>query len=233
MCFEAVLPLATELMRTTTLLLVGILASGPYGLPMLSSAQESGERLTKQALEECHLGRLVTDREARLAHFRQGQILGERAVAADEGNADTHFALFCNLGELLRIDGESLTSLFGLRRMMNELDRALEINPAHIDALSAKGTLLVKLPSILGGDAEKGEALLEQVVSRAPKAVNARLSLAKVRCDHGRHEEAMTLATDALALAQKHNRPDFIPEARAVLKQLQANAAKASSKAQF
>ena len=230
---EAVFSWPTGVMRIRTLLLVGILASGPYCLPMSSSAQESGERLTKRALEECHLGRLATDREMRLAHFQQGQILGERAVAADEGNADTHFALFCNLGELLRIDGESLTSLFGLRRMMNELDRALEINPAHIDALSAKGTLLVKLPSLLGGDAEKGEALLEHVVSRAPKAVNARLSLAKVRCEHGRHQEAVTLATDALALAQQHNRPDFIPEARAVLKQLQANAAKASSKAQF
>ena len=230
---EAVFSWPTGVMRIRTLLLVGILASGPYCLPMSSSAQESGERLTKRALEECHLGRLATGRETRLAHFQQGQILGERAVAADEGNADTHFALFCNLGELLRIDGESFTSLFGLRRMMNELDRALEINPAHIDALSAKGTLLVKLPSLLGGDAEKGEALLEHVVSRAPKAVNARLSLAKVWCEHGRHQEAMTLATDALALAQKHNRLDFIPEARAVLEQLQANTAKASYKAQF
>jgi len=202
-------------------------------MPIPSSAQESGEHLAKQALEACHRGRLAVDRATRLAHFQRGQTLGERAVAADEGSADAHFALFCNLGELLRVDGESLTSLFGLRRMMNELDRALELNPAHIDALSAKGTLLVKLPSLLGGDAEKGEALLEQVVSRAPKAVNARLSLAKVRCEHGRHQEAVTLATDALALAQQYNRPDFIPEARAMLEQLQANATKATYKAHF
>lgn len=220
-------------MRMKTLALVAILASGMSPLPTLSSAQQSGEALVKQALEECHRGRLAMDRATRLAHFQQGQILGERAVAADEGSADAHFALFCNLGELLRIDGESLTSLFGLRRMMNELDRAIEINPAHIDALSAKGTLLVKLPSILGGDAEKGEALLEHVVSRAPKAVNARLSLARVWCEHGRHQEAVTLATDALALAQTHHRFDFIPEARAVLEQLKMNAAKASHKAQF
>lgn len=221
------------MMRMKTFILVGVMTSNLSLLPMPSLAQESGERLAKQALQECHQGRLAADRATRRAHFQQGQIFGERAVAADERNADTHFALFCNLGELLRIDGESLTSLFGLRRMMNELDRALEINPDHIDALSAKGTLLVKLPGILGGDAEKGEILLEHVVSRAPKAVNARLSLAKVRCEHGRHQEAVTLATDALTLAQKHNRPDFIPEARAVLEQLQANAAKASHKAQF
>jgi tetratricopeptide (TPR) repeat protein len=215
-----------------TLVLVGAVASGLFCLPISSSALESGEHLIKQALDECHSGRLAMDRATRLAHFQQGQIMGERAVAVDETSADAHFALFCNLGELLRVDGESLTSLFGLRRMMNELDRALELNPAHIDALSAKGTLLVKLPSLLGGDAKKGEALLEQVVSRAPKAVNARLSLAKVRCAHGRHQEAVTLASDALTLAQQHNQADFIPEARTVLEQLQANA-KASDKTHF
>lgn len=211
-------------MRIRTLILLGVLASGLSFLPISSLAQESGERLSKEALEECNRGRLAMDRATRLAHFQQGQLLGERAVAVDEGNADTHFALFCNLGELLRIDGESITSVFGLHRMMGELDRALEINPAHIDALSAKGTLLVKLPSLLGGDAGKGEALLEQVVSRAPKAVNARLALARVRCQHGRHQEAALLASDALTLAQKLKRIEFIPEAEAVLQQARANA---------
>jgi hypothetical protein len=220
-------------MRTKSLIVAGIIATGACFLPVPGLAQESAEHLARLALEECSQGRVATERGKRLAHFLQGQILGERAVVSDERSAEAHFSLFCNLGELLRVDGESLTSLFGLRRMMNELDRALELDPAHIDALSAKGTLLVKLPSLLGGDAEKGEALLEQVVSRAPKAVNARLSLAKVRCEHGRHQEAVTLASDALTLAQQHNRADFIPEARTVLEQLQANAAKATYKAHF
>jgi hypothetical protein len=41
------------------------------------------------------------------------------------------------------------------------------------------------------------------------------------------------LASDALTLAQQHNQADFIPEARMVLEQLQANAAKATYKAHF
>lgn len=205
---------------------VVITAGSLFLQPVPLPAQDSGAQLSKQALEACKQGRLAIDRATRLAHFQQGQTLGERAVAADEGNADAHFALFCNLGELLRIDGESLTSIFGLRRMMNELDRALEINPAYIDALSAKGTLLVKLPSFLGGDSEKGEQLLQRVVRQAPKAVNARLALARVWCQHGRHDEAMALASDALALAQKHQRVEFIPEAQALLQQARANAIK-------
>ncbi|MCP9452443.1 MAG: hypothetical protein NNA23_07135 [Nitrospira sp.] len=192
-------------------------------------AEDASVSLARQSLEECEQGRAATDRAARLAHFEQGRLLGEQAVARNELNADAHFSLFCNLGELLRIDGESLTSLFGFRRMMKELDRALELDPNHIDALSAKGTLLVKLPGLLGGDSEKGEQILEQVVLRAPKAVNARLALAKVRYEQGRHQEAVTLASDALAIAQQYKRLTFIAEARAVLQQLHEAAASATT----
>lgn len=210
-----------------------IVAIGVFLLPVLVLAEGPATELTHKAFQQCTYGRTVKERDARVAHFQQGQAFAEQAVALDERSAEAHFSLFCNLGELLRVDGESLTSLFGLRRMMKELDRALELNPEYLEAISAKGALLVKLPGILGGDVGKGEALLLQVISRAPKAVNARLALAKVRCEHGRHHEAVILASDALTIAQKHNQADFIPEARAVLEQLQANAAKASSKARF
>jgi tetratricopeptide (TPR) repeat protein len=214
-------------MRIVSLVLALVVSGGISLSSLPALAQASGASLPKQALEQCDQGRLATDRTSRLAHFQLGQRLGEQAVAADEGNADAHFALFCNLGELLRIDGENLTSLFGLRRMMQELNRALEINPAHIDALSAKGTLLVKLPNFLGGDTGKGEQLLQQVVQQAPKAVNARLALARVWCQRGRHDEAVTLASEALTLAEQHQRRSFIPEAQALLQQAKINAAKA------
>jgi hypothetical protein len=211
-------------MQMTFLVMIVFVAVGTSFLPMPSQAQTTAANLTKQALEECNQGRLGTDRATRLDHFQQGQSLGERAVAADEGSADAHFALFCNLGELLRIDGESLTSLFGLRHMLKEIDRTLEIDPTHIGALSAKGTLLVRLPSVLGGDSEQGERLLQQVIKRAPTAVNARLALARVRCKHGHHQEAVTLAADALALAKEYKQIEFVPEAEAVLHQARANA---------
>jgi tetratricopeptide (TPR) repeat protein len=197
-------------------------------MPVL--AQDSIKDLSKRALQECHQGRAAKERDVRLAHFQEGQILAEQAVALDERFADAHFSLFCNLGEQLRLDGESITSVFAFRRMLKELDRTLELNPGHLDALSAKGTLLVKLPGVLGGDPEKGEQILQQVVKRAPKAVNARLALAKVRCERGRHQEAVTLASDALAIAKKHKRTEFIPEAKAVLQQLRANATKINYK---
>ena len=214
------------LMAVTRIAVVGILTVSAGIMPMPLWAGDPAQNLAHKALQQCEQGRLATARDARLAHFEQGQALAEQAVATDEQSADAHFALFCNLGEQLRLDGESFTSVFGFRRMMSELDRALEINPMHIDALSAKGTLLVKLPGLLGGDSEKGEQLLQHVIKRAPKAVNARLALAKVRCEHGNHQEAIALASDALAIAKKDGRTTFVHEAKSVLRQAQTRDAK-------
>src|SRR5439155_106677 len=93
---------------------------------------------------------------------------------------DAHFALFCNLGELMRLDGENLSQIFQLRRLMAEVDRTLELNPNHVDAMAAKGTLLVRLPRLLGGDSARGEAMLREVLARDPNAFTTRLALANV-----------------------------------------------------
>ena len=191
-----------------------------------ASAGTHVQQLTAEAMQECSLGRQAQTRTDRIQHFASGQALGEQAVAEDESSPDAHFALFCNLGEQLRVDGESLSSLFGFRRMMKELNRTLELAPDHLDALSAKGTVLVRVPGFMGGDKEKGELLLRQVIAREPAAVNARLSLAKSYCAGGRHEEAVAIATKALDLAQELQRVDFIPEARQVLAQLRTQSAK-------
>ena len=129
----------------------------------------------------------------------------------------------------MRIDGEtSVSSVLGFRRMMNELQRTLELAPEHLDALSAKGTFLVRLPLLLGGDKAQGEQILRNVIQREPRSVNARLSLAKSYCAGGKHEEAVSLALEAVHLAETHHRDDFLPEARSVLAQLRSTAAKAN-----
>jgi len=190
---------------------------------------QSIQTLIADAMQECHLGRVAQDRAIRLAHFEKGQRLGEQAVALDDQEAEAHFAVFCNLGELMRVDGElSLTSIVSFRRLMNELDRTIELAPEHLDALSSRGTLLVRLPLILGGDRDKGEHLLRYVIKREPTSINARLSLAKSYSSQGRYQEALTLASEALTLARKQQRDDFIPEATKFISQLRATANKAN-----
>ena len=213
-------------MKKTLLVLLGcwILAN-----PDALRAQQSSQLLSEGAMKECNTGRVTQDRTSRVGHFEKGQALGEQAVALDDRSADAHFALFCNLGELMRVDGEvNITSVMGFRRIAKELDRTLELAPDHLDALSAKGTFLLRLPSLLGGDREKGEKLLRYVLLKAPQSVNARLSLAKTYCADGRHNEAISLASEALDLAQAQKQDDFAPEAAKVLAQLRVNAAKAN-----
>lgn len=199
----------------------------PHLSQAIAWAQDSAEVLMAEAQRECDLGRRAQERSIRLAHFKKSQALAERAVALDDRLAGAHFALFCSLGEQMRIDGETFSSVFGFRRMMKELDRTLELDPDHLDALSSKGTFLIRLPVLLGGDAAKGEHILRQVIQRAPKAVNARLTLAKSYCARGHHEEALRLATEALEIASAEQREDLLPEARATVQEVHGKAHKA------
>ena len=66
------------------------------------------------------------------------------------------------------------------------------------------------------------------LLKEKPQSVNARLSLAKSYCANGRYSEALSLASEALDLAQAQRQDDFAPEAAKVLAQLQTNAAKAN-----
>src|SRR5207244_10928732 len=127
------------------------------------AADDSVPSLTASARAECDAGRRAPDREARKEHFDRGQALAERAVALDDNSAEAHFALFCNLGELMRLDGENLSQIFQLRRLMAEVDRTLELNPNHVDAMAAKGELHVSIPSLLDGDRQCGGAIMCEV----------------------------------------------------------------------
>jgi tetratricopeptide (TPR) repeat protein len=211
--------------RTFLVLLGSVILASPNAL----LAQQYPQLLIQGAMTECYEGRVAQDRASRVGHFERGQAMGEQAVAVDDRSAAAHFALFCNLGELMRIDGElSITSVMDFRRMTKELDRTLELAPDHLDALSAKGAFLLRLPFLLGGDREKGEKLLQYVLLKSPLSVNARLSLALSYCANGRHSEALSLASEALTLAQAQRLDDFAPEAAKVLTQLRTNVAKAN-----
>jgi hypothetical protein len=185
-------------------------------------AADTAATFAAGALAECEAGRRAEERDVRKEHFDRGQALGERAVALDDQSADAHFSLFCNLGELMRLDGENITSVIGFRRMMAELDRTLELDPHHTDALASKGTFLIRLPRLLGGDAQKGEAMLRQVVRQDPTAVASRLMLAKTCEARGDREEAFAFATRALQIARSQGRADKVAEAQATLAELRA-----------
>src|SRR5262245_32298273 len=70
----------------------------------------------------------------------------EAAVKANDADAIAHFAVFCSLGEKMRLAGLGLGALTGLRRLRREVDRTLELAPDFPDALAGKGALLLGTP---------------------------------------------------------------------------------------
>jgi len=184
------------------------------------AADPSAGSLAQQALTECETGRQSGNRAERVRCFERGKELAQRAVALDDASASAHFALFCNQGESMRLDGESLSDVIGLRSLIGELDRTLELDPNHPGALSAKGTLLIRLPRLLGGDVARGEAMLRRVLTLDPTAVTARIGLARV-CDwRGQRDESIDYARHALQFAKELGRADKVVEAQALLAEL-------------
>jgi hypothetical protein len=129
------------------------------------SAQEPAA-LAASALAVCAQADRLTG-EARWTRLSEGLALAEDAVKEDSYSAQAHFAVFCNLGKQSRE-----TSLFHqalvIPRLRAELDAAMALAPDDPDILTAKGAFLIELPGFLGGDAERGRALLRAVVAKDP-----------------------------------------------------------------
>jgi tetratricopeptide (TPR) repeat protein len=184
------------------------------------AAQPSAQELADQSVAECYAGRAATDHDVRKQHFDKGQALAEQAVKLDDDSARAHFGLFCNLGENLRVDGEKITSVLGLRRLQHEVDRTLELDPNNADALATKGTLLLRLPRLFGGDEERGEKMLRRVLVLDDNAIATRLTLARYVESRGDRDEAVQFATRALQIAKEQGRADKVAEAQSLLAEL-------------
>ncbi len=184
-------------------------------------AEDSAQVLSDKSMAECQKGRRAKDPDIRLVHFERGRALAEKAVKLDDRLADAHFALFCSIGERMRANGEVLFSVFEYGEMMNALDKTLSINPNHLDALSSKGTILIEIPRLIGGDPEKGEVMLRQVIKEDPTAINARVVVARACAERGEKDEALMLAKTALDLAKEQKREDLIPEAQETFVKIQ------------
>jgi len=189
-------------------------------LSLVAATDQKAGDLTAQAMRECRAGEDATERAARKEHFERGEALASQAVALDEGSAAAHFAVVCNLGEMLRLDGERITSVLGLHRLMNEVNRTLELDPNHVNAMATKGNLLLRLPRMFGGDAKEGERLLREVVRRDENAFTSRIALARTCEARGDRDEAVEFASRALQIATQQGRADKAAEARTTLTEL-------------
>jgi hypothetical protein len=180
----------------------------------------SGSALARESLTVCFdamRGKAASERDAML---ERGLALAERAVAADDSDAKAHFAVFCNLGRKLEAAGVSLAGVTGVKRVIGEVDRAIALQPAFVDAVTAKGALLVRLPALLGGDEEEGEHLIRHAIAMAPNDPAARLQLVKALLERGEKDEARSEVKTVVALAERRGNAAEAREAHALAEQL-------------
>ena len=143
-------------------------------------------------------------------------------MQADETNADARFAVFANNGRLLLLNGV-VANPINLVNANAELEKALELDPNHTDALAARGGLYRQLPWLLGGNLDKAEADLTRSIQLNPGAVLARIELARTYLDKGEHAQVRPLLTEAIKLANEQERPRELAEARQLLAEIEAD----------
>lgn len=122
--------------------------------------------------------------DARLATLARGLTLAERAVALDARSARAHYAIVCNLGKATGLAGVGLGTWRSVRRLQREIDVTLALAPNDPEALAAKGALLVKLPSWLGGDPQEAQRWLRRALAADPTNATARAYLDELGAPH-------------------------------------------------
>ncbi len=144
------------------------------------AGERDGARLAADAVALCMHADAV-ERDERAPLLRRGLALAEEAVVADEANARAHFAVFCTLGKLVDLDGLGWRTLETAARVRREVERAVALDPTDVDALVGNGVLLLRLPRMLGGDADEGVRCLERALQLDPWHAEARAQLWRLR----------------------------------------------------
>lgn len=204
------------------MLLIGLSMTLPATRPC-QAADPAGTETSRRAKATCDqaAARPAAERRPLLA---QAIADAEAAVAADDRDALAHFALFCALGEQMRLSGASVSALTGVRRLRREVDRTLELAPDYADALAGKGALLTGLPRLLGGDVAEGERLLRRAIAVEPDYLGPRFDLTELLLDQGRRDDARRELVAARAVVERKPGADD----RATLAKLEARLAEPS-----
>jgi tetratricopeptide (TPR) repeat protein len=178
-------------------------------------AVEYGRPAGREAVAICQKADRVPDSE-RASVLDVGLKRAEDAVNEDPRDAAAHFAVFCNLGKTLKTRGgwRLFAALGDLRHARKELEVALTLAPDYPGALAAKGTMLVELPRLLGGNVDEGVRLLRRAVTLSPDDATLHLALAHVLDAEGQRDEALLQASVALNILERAGPADELADAR-------------------
>lgn len=169
---------------------------------------------------------LLTDKSKRYAAYEAGAKAAKQAFQFDESNADAHFFHAVNLGNAARLQGATSGALV-VNELKSCVERAIEINPKHAQALQMMGGMLLELPWFLGGSEKKAQQYLERAIAADGNYANARILVAKLYRKQGRIEDARKQLEAVIQAEHPHYRftweRKYKPEAERILKELTRN----------
>lgn len=179
----------------------------------------AASELATEALDALHAAEDSDDEAFKEATYHRGQAIAQHAVDLDPDNADAQYVLFAHTGRLMGMAG-TIPNPFNIVTLRRSLNRALEINPNHAEALVARGTMKRRLPRLLGGDLDESVADLQRAMELDPTLLVARIELARTYLALDRIAAARSLLEETRKLAIENKRPSRQAEAERILSEL-------------
>jgi tetratricopeptide (TPR) repeat protein len=146
--------------------------------------------------------------EEKLEGYDQGQKAAQRAVELAPNNAQAHFWHAINTARWGQTKGV-MRSLFLLPAVKQEIKTVLELDPTFPPVYSLAGSLYIELPSLLGGDLDKGEEMFRKGLELDPRFTSARVGLGKALIKQSRLPEARRELEAVLAERAPANLADW------------------------
>lgn len=145
-----------------------------------------------------YAGDLQAKKEQKLSLYKQGEASAKKGLAKDPRCADCLYVASACLGRWGEQRGV-MNSLFVVGDVLGGFEKALEIEPNHLEAQLAMGKADEALPYIAGGSTDRAEKRFRGVVQRKPNFTRAMMDLAELLEREDREQEARTWAKKVLA----------------------------------
>lgn len=159
----------------------------------------------------------------KLEHWKKGVEYGRRAVEANPDGREGHFYYMANIGAIAQLKG-TLRSLWELRKIKQEMDRTLEIDPNYPPALLARARFLMEMPGVFGGDKQEALRLCTRVIRLDPDQLPTYIAIARLLAAEGHYDEAVENLNKVLLCEKPRQEANYLkidrPLAEAVLEEI-------------
>jgi len=127
--------------------------------------------------------------EEKISLFKNGIETGKKAVELAPDNPDAHFVYVANMASLGKEKG-IVKSFFMIRKIRNEIELILKLNPNHVEGTAMHGVLFYSLPTFLGGDLYISEVYLRRALALDLHLTTIKIYLAKNLTKQEKYDEA-------------------------------------------